>query len=184
LEVPVPTGELLAPPDLTGGVQQQPFDFKNAPPVRNPPEEPKPMTDFDDGATAPVDAGKGAGEKYCHECGGLIRSKAVVCPRCGVAQPETPETQPIGRTRSSGGTSRLSAGLLAILLPGLGIHKFILGYTNAGVIMLLVSIVGGCLFGAGWLAMAVISFVEGIIYLTKSEEEFHRVYEVGRREWF
>lgn len=33
---------------------------------------------------------------------------------------------------------KLATGLLAIFLGSLGIHKFLLGYTNAGMIMLLV----------------------------------------------
>ncbi len=32
--------------------------------------------------------------------------------------------------------------------------------------------------------MDVIGIIEGIMYLTKSDEEFHRVYIAGKREWF
>jgi TM2 domain-containing membrane protein YozV len=91
---------------------------------------------------------------------------------------------------SSRASNKLAAGLCGILLGGLGIHKFILGYTNAGVIMLVVSLVGGfvglftCVtFVAPW-AMSIIGLVEGIIYLTKSDEEFVRTYVDGRKEWF
>ena len=34
---------------------------------------------------------------------------------------------------------KIVAGILGILLGGLGIHKFYLGYTTAGIIMLVVS---------------------------------------------
>lgn len=34
-------------------------------------------------ATPPV---KGPDEKYCQECGAVIRAKAVICPECGVRQ--------------------------------------------------------------------------------------------------
>lgn len=92
--------------------------------------------------------------------------------------------------RSEASSKKLAAGLCAILLAGLGIHKFILGYTNAGVIMLVVTVasatIGSCLIFPflAVIAMSVISIAEGIIYLTKSDEEFYQTYMVGRKEWF
>ena len=55
--------------------------------------------------------------------------------------------------------------------------------------MLLVSIltpIVSCFtFGvAGTFVMAVIGIIEGIIYLTKTDDEFLRIYVDGRREWF
>ena len=73
------------------------------------------------------------------------------------------------------------AGILAILLGSLGIHKFYLGYTSTGIIMLLVTLLT---FGLGAVVMAVISLVEGIIYLTKSDYEFYQTYELGQKRWF
>ena len=78
-------------------------------------------------------------------------------------------------------SSKLAAGICGILLGGLGIHKFILGYTGAGLIMLLVSILT-C--GIGGIVMHVIGLIEGIIYLCKPDDEFVRVYVDGRKEWF
>src|SRR5262245_45280618 len=84
----------------------------------------------------------------------------------------------IASTRAS---NKLPAGICGILLGCFGVHKFILGYTGAGLIMLLVTLLTcGTL---GW-AMHIIGLVEGIIYLTKSDEEFVRVYVDGRKEWF
>ena len=66
----------------------------------------------------------------------------------------------------------------------------VLGYQLAGIIMLGVTIVGSvittclCLPGSGALVMAIIGIVEGITYLSKSDEEFCRTYIVNRREWF
>jgi len=78
-------------------------------------------------------------------------------------------------------SNKIPAGICGILLGSLGVHKFILGYTNAGLIMLLVTIltcgIGGCV-------MHVIGVIEGIIYLCKPDEEFVRVYVDGRKEWF
>ena len=73
------------------------------------------------------------------------------------------------------------AGLLAIFLGSLGIHKFYLGYNTAGIIMLLVSLLT-C--GIGATVMAIIGIVEGIMYLTKDDGEFQAVYVQGEKQWF
>lgn len=89
---------------------------------------------------------------------------------------QTPEVQAFA-------SKKIAAGLCGILLGALGIHKFILGLTTSGVIMLLVSIIGACLY-LPTLAMAIIGLIEGIIYLTKSDEEFYKSYAVQKKEWF
>ncbi len=82
------------------------------------------------------------------------------------------------------GKSKIAAGLLGIFLGALGIHKFYLGYTQEAVIMLIVSIVGFCFFGLGPVAMGVIGLIEGILYITKSDEEFEAIYCQGHKGWF
>jgi TM2 domain-containing membrane protein YozV len=72
---------------------------------------------------------------------------------------------------------KVLAGVLAIVLGGLGVHKFILGYTQEGIIQLILGVVT-CGIGG------VIGLVEGIIYLTKSDEEFYQTYQVGKKGWF
>jgi TM2 domain-containing membrane protein YozV len=80
---------------------------------------------------------------------------------------------------------KLAAGLLGIFLGCFGVHKFVLGYTNSGIIMLAVSIGGGLITcGIASFVIGVIGLVEGIIYLTKSDAEFRSVYVDGRRPWF
>jgi TM2 domain-containing membrane protein YozV len=76
---------------------------------------------------------------------------------------------------------KLAAGLSGIFLGFLGIHKFVLGYTTAGVIMLVVTLVT-C--GLGGFVMGIIGLIEGIIYLTKTPEEFQALYIDGRKAWF
>lgn len=71
---------------------------------------------------------------------------------------------------------KVAAGVLAILLGGLGVHKFFLGYTREGIIQL---ILGFCC-GIG----ALIGLIEGIIYLTKSDQDFYETYQVGKKDWF
>jgi len=78
-------------------------------------------------------------------------------------------------------SNKIAAGIFGILLGSLGIHKFILGYTGAGLILLLVTILT-C--GLAWPVTHLIGLIEGIIYLAKSDEEFVRAYVDGRKEWF
>ena len=72
---------------------------------------------------------------------------------------------------------KIASDILAILIGSLGIHKFYLGYTTEGIIQLVLSIVTCGLAG-------IVPFIEGIIYLTKSDEEFYQTYQVGKKAWF
>lgn len=82
-------------------------------------------------------------------------------------------------------SKKLAAGICGILLGAFGVHKFILGYTQEGVIMLLVGIVGGIVTcGIASAGMSIVGLVEGIIYLTKTDEEFHNTYVLGKKTWF
>ncbi|MBW3539301.1 MAG: TM2 domain-containing protein [Planctomycetes bacterium] len=118
--------------------------------------------------------------KYCHTCGQVIDYRAEICPHCGVRQPVGRDVGADPEIRQAAG-NKVAAGLCGILLGPLGIHKFILGFTSAGLVMLLVSILT-C--GLGAIPMAIIGLVEGIIYLTKSDEDFYETYIVEKRSWF
>jgi len=78
-------------------------------------------------------------------------------------------------------SKRIIAGILGILLGSLGVHKFVLGYTTQGIIMLAITVVT-CGIGAGLTGL--IGLIEGIIYLTKSDEEFIQTYQASQKEWF
>jgi len=80
-----------------------------------------------------------------------------------------------------GAEKKILAGLLGIFLGGLGIHKFVLGYSKAGLIMLLVSLLS-C--GIGYPLMHLFGLIEGIIYLTKSDADFVATYVNNKKEWF
>jgi TM2 domain-containing membrane protein YozV len=105
-------------------------------------------------------------------------------PAVSASSPAPPS--PYANPRAS---NKIAAGVCGILLGCLGVHKFILGYTGAGLIMLLVSILAPVLtcftFGVlGTAVMGIIGLIEGIIYLCKSDDDFVRTYVDNRREWF
>ena len=110
------------------------------------------------------------------------------CTNCGTVLPISPmhmQHMPYQEgAKLPGAEKKLASGLCGILLGGLGVHKFLLGYTNEGVIMLVVYIVGLFLCGIPSLIMHVIGIVEGIMYLTKSDEEFVQTYVVNKKPWF
>ena len=87
--------------------------------------------------------------------------------------------------KTSGDNKKVLAGILAILLGGFGIHKFILGYNKEGLILLVLTIVLSVFsFGFfGWLVW-IFTIMEGIIYLSKSDEEFYNTYQAGKKPWF
>lgn len=84
---------------------------------------------------------------------------------------------------------KVLAGIMGIIFGGLGVHKFVLGYNQEGYILLgifLISIPLMCLF-IGFLTIyipAIIGLIEGIIYLTKTDEEFYQTYQVNKKPWF
>jgi len=90
------------------------------------------------------------------------------------------------RIQSAGGDNKkILAGILAIVLGGFGVHKFILGYNKEGFILLGVTIILGAITcGIGASAAWIIGLIEGIIYLTKSDDEFYNTYQVGKKPWF
>lgn len=74
-------------------------------------------------------------------------------------------------------SKRIVCGVLGIVLGGLGIHRFILGDVAGGILRIALTVIT-C--GVG----GVIGFIEGIVYLTKSDAEFVQTYQVGKRGWF
>lgn len=89
-----------------------------------------------------------------------------------------------GTSGQVGEKSKLVAGLLGIFLGGLGIHKFYIGAKNAGIIMLVIWLAGWIILGLPTLIIGFIGFIEGILYIIKTDEEFYETYEVGKKPWF
>lgn len=88
---------------------------------------------------------------------------------------------PLPSAGTAGDGNRIVAALCGIFLGALGIHKFVLGFNTPGLIMLGVTVIT-C--GIGGLLMGAIGFIEGVIYLTASDDSFHQRYVVEKREWF
>jgi TM2 domain-containing membrane protein YozV len=97
----------------------------------------------------------GLDEMYCSSCGAIIKRRAEICVHCGVrvAGPLSPTTVTAFSDRS-----RVAAGILGILLGGLGVHSFYLGNIVKGIIQIIVTIIT---FGIGGLW----GFIEGIIII-------------------
>src|SRR5579864_7211388 len=117
---------------------------------------------------------KRADEKFCSECGEIIRAKAEICPKCGVRQFAAPTSTPPPAALAPilNGRTKTTAGLLAICLGGLGVHKFYLGRNIQGVFYLLFC----------WTFIpAIIGFLEGIVYFSMSDQAFTEKYGIALR---
>ena len=111
---------------------------------------------------------------FCSTCGAQLAAQVSFCANCGVAVNSAPAQpvagqptagQPIYNAPASsiGVKSRTTAGILAILLGCLGIHKFYLGKVGMGILYLLLC----------WIYVpAILGLIEGIIYLTQTDEAF------------
>lgn len=103
---------------------------------------------------------KAADEKFCGDCGEVIKARAEICPKCGCRQKSDLAAR-------HGSANKTVAGLLALFLGGLGIHKFYLGKGGQGVLYLLFC----------WtLIPALIAFIEALNYFLMSEETFNARY--------
>jgi TM2 domain-containing membrane protein YozV len=134
---------------------------------------------------------------------GRVNSRTSVCiegtndwrplalfPELAAPPVVTPPTVNV-RVALPGADKKIAAGLCGILLGQLGIHKFVLGYKEEGIIMLVITLgsipAGVVTCGIGFLGigvMGVIGLIEGIIYLTKSDEEFVATYITNKKGWF
>lgn len=123
-------------------------------------------TSSDTVASSPLPRAKGSNEKFCSECGSIINAKAEICPKCGVRQMAAPSASPLGQTTASG-KNKVVAGVLALFLGGIGVHKFYLGKGFQGLLYLVFC----------WTFIpAIFGLVEGLNYLLMSEKTFFARY--------
>jgi len=93
---------------------------------------------------------------YCRKCGTKVPENIGICPNCG---------NKIEIDDNSLHQDQIIAGVLAILLGGLGIQYFYLGKVSAGILSIVITI---CTCGA-W---EIITLIQGIIILTMSNQSF------------
>lgn len=92
---------------------------------------------------------------FCRGCGKEIHETARNCPHCGATN------------SMPGSKNRIAAALLAFFLGAFGVHKFYLGKIGQGFLYLLFC----------WTFIpSIVAFVEFIIYLCMSDEDFARKY--------
>ena len=116
-----------------------------------------------------------AESKFCNNCGAQTTANQALCTQCGASL----------TAAASGNKSKIAAGLLAIFLGALGIHKFYLGYNKEGIIMLLITLVGGMVTcGIASFVVSIIALIEGVIYLTKDDRDFETTYVLNQKGWF
>lgn len=122
----------------------------------------------------------------CPFCGAKNHADYTVCCNleCGRTKPPAPalRSSNVVMPRPPTPEKKIPAGICGILLGAFGVHKFILGYTKEGVIMLAISLLGS------WLVfptaiMGIVGLIEGIIYLTKPDQEFVDTYVVHKKGW-
>lgn len=127
--------------------------------------------------------------RYCTKCGATNDELAQYCTTCQAPlsavsgagyqpmQSVNPGQNSVVDWKAMGADKKLVAGLCGILVGGFGVHKFVLGYTTEGIIQIVLTV-----FTCG--VGSIVGLVEGIIYLTKSDEEFVRTYIQGKKGWF
>ncbi|MDD4964122.1 MAG: TM2 domain-containing protein [Gallionella sp.] len=111
-------------------------------------------------------ASKAVDEKFCSECGSVIKAKAEICPKCGVRQMRKPLAINLGPVADNG-KNRIAAVLFAFFLGGFGAHKFYLGQIGLGILYLLFC----------WTFIpAIVALIEFILLLSMSDETFNQKY--------
>ena len=123
--------------------------------------------------------------KKCQNCGTENSGFESFCRSCGTMLSSSYQNQQVQQSASAGmqqqqipgADKKILAGLMGILFGGFGVHKFMLGYTTEGLIQIGITIVT-C--GVG----GIVGLIEGIIYLTKSDQEFVDTYIRNKKGWF
>ena len=122
---------------------------------------------------------------YCRDCGQLISNDSLKCTNCGTRKG-------LGRIKSHSievcefcGAklnnnidelnikikNKLLAGLLALFLGGMGIHRFYLGYIKIGIVQLSLWVLGYFTGDITWVIVQIWALIESIlIFLGKIKD--------------
>ena len=123
--------------------------------------------------------------KKCPNCATENSGFESFCRNCGTSlanpyqnqQVQQPTNTGMQQQQIPGADKKILVGLMGILFGGFGVHKFMLGYTTEGLIQIAITIVT-CGIGG------IVGLIEGIIYLTKSDQEFVDTYIRNKKGWF
>lgn len=98
---------------------------------------------------------------FCSGCAHPLHATAPVCPHCGA--PQNRSFIAPAAVVAAQDKSKVTAGVLALLLGGLGIHKFYTGAWGWGIVYIALC----------WTYVpALVALVEGVRYLTLKQPEF------------
>ena len=122
--------------------------------------------------------------KKCQKCGTENSGFESFCRNCGTMLSSSYQNQQVQPSSGAGmqqqipgADKKILVGLMGILFGGFGVHKFMLGYTTEGLIQIAITVIT-CGMGG------IIGLIEGIIYLTKSDQEFVDTYIRNKKGWF
>ena len=132
--------------------------------------------------------------RFCRHCAAHLGPEQIICTKCGAGITTAGSSRSVGGSIVPGEKNKIAAGILAIMFGGIGVHKFYMGSWGWGLAFL----VNLLLFLPFTIALSVVSFgllsfltglpfmfqviqfviglVEGIIYLTMSDEAFAAKY--------
>ncbi len=110
---------------------------------------------------------------FCRQCGAKLQANQLFCSSCGARQDGVVVPPPAayagGANVGYKKRNKTTAGILAILLGGIGVHKFYLGSWGWGILFIVsIFILPG--------VSALCGLIEGIIYLTMNEQKFDAQY--------
>ena len=100
-----------------------------------------------------------AEKKFCYNCGTGINEKQVMCTQCGVSL----------SVKSRKETNKTTAAILALVIGGVGAHKFYYGSWGWGILSILLCWT--------WIPM-IVAAVQGILFLTMDEEKYNLIYNL------
>lgn len=140
---------------------------------------------FDKAATSGLISGQD-GQRYTFDAASLVGDASALA--AGAEVDFLPEdgkaTQMMAVPNVGEEKSRIMAAVLAFFLGSFGVHKFYMGKKKAGIIMLVVFLLGWIALGIPSIIIGVIAFIEFIIYLIKSDADFKAQYIDGQKSWF
>lgn len=130
-------------------------------------------------------------QNYCPNCGAPLEEGSNVCPHCGsivgpepaqdqyqYQQPQYQQSQPQYQQQPVyqnfgyqplPAKSKIAAGLLHLLIGGIGVGNFYMGKIGLGIVDVLFCWTG---------IPAIVNFIRGIIILCSSDESFCQKYNV------